>query len=203
MNTPKANTHNPSRRGSGLQGLERPVKPSSDLSETSGMRARADIPSEATSEVRQRAAEATSKLSDVAQQAGEQAKQTASSLANEANQKAMGFLNQQVVSGADLVSHVADSAKCAADNLEDKAPQLAELVRDAAGRVEEFSHEVRSKTVDELLRNASEVTRRQPALVFGCASLAGFFLFRLLKAKPDTSSREPSAPSRLDEYHAA
>ena len=203
MNTPTANTQNPSRRGIGFQGLDQPVKSSTDLSEPSGMRATADAPTEATSGVRARAAETTSKLSDVAQQAGEQAKQTASSLANEANQKAMGFLNQQVVSGADLVSHMADSAKCAADNLQDKAPQLAELVLNAAGRVEEFSNQVRSKTVDELLRNASEVTRRQPALVFGCASLAGFFLFRLLKAKPDRSPQQYRATSRVDHYHAS
>ncbi len=200
MNTPKANTQDPSRQGTGIQGLDRPVKTSSDFSESTGMRGRSDTSSEATSGVRARTAETTSKLSDVAQQAGEQARQTASSLASEANQKAMGFLNQQVASGADLVSHVASSAKSAADSLEDKAPQLAELVRDAAERVDEFSHEVRGKSVDELLRNASEITRRQPALVFGCASLAGFFLFRLLKAKPDAMSREPGVGR--DGYHA-
>lgn len=203
MNTPKANTQNPSRRGTGLQGLERPVKAAADLAEPSGTRATTDAPSEGTSGVRGRAGETTSKLSDVGQQASEQAMRTASSLANEVNQRAMGFLNQQVASGADLVSHAADLAKCAADNLEDKAPQLAELVRDAAQRVEEFSHEVRGKSVDQLLRNASEVTRRRPALVFGCASLAGFFLFRLLKARPVAGSQEYSAASRMDDYHAA
>ncbi len=203
MNAPKANTQHPSRRGIGSQGLDQPVKPSTDLLEPSGTRAGTDAPSETTSGVRARAADTPSKLSDVAQQAGEHAKQTASSLANEANKKAVAFFNQQVASGADLVSHVADSAKYAADNLEDQAPKLAELVRGAAQRVEDFSNEVRSKTVDELLRNASEVTRRQPALVFGCASLAGFFIFRLLKAKPDTGSQEYGAPSRGDHYDAA
>ena len=46
MNTPKANTQNPSRRGIGSQGLDQPVKPSTDLSEPSGTRAGTDAPSE-------------------------------------------------------------------------------------------------------------------------------------------------------------
>jgi hypothetical protein len=38
------------------------------------------------------------------------------------------------------------------------------------------------------LRAASNVTRRQPALVFGLAALAGFFVFRTLKAAPSGAS---------------
>ena len=141
-----------------------------------------------TSALRAKAQEAVGKASDMAQQAGSQARQAASSLAADANERAKGFLNQRVSSGADIAGHVADSARCAADNLGDKAPQLAEFVRGAAGRVEEFSQQMRDKTVDELLRNASDFTRNQPALVFGLASLAGFFLFRVLKANPEGSS---------------
>jgi hypothetical protein len=140
-----------------------------------------------STEMRAKAGEAVAKLADVAQQAGTQAKETASSLAADANQKAKSFLNARVVGGADLAGHVADSVKCAADNLGDKAPQLAELVRGAADKVEEFSQGIRGKSVDELLRNASDFTRRQPALVFGLASIAGFFLFRVLKADPGGS----------------
>lgn len=203
MNTPNINTQNSSRRGTGTQGQDRQVKPLGDRSDPSTLRAATDAFPETTPGVRAEAAQTASKLSNAAQQAGQQARETASSLANEANQKAMGFLNQQVASGADLVSHVADSAKCAADNLEGKAPQLAELVRGAAERVEGFSNEVRGKSVDELMRNASDLTRRQPALVFGFASLAGFCLFRLLKAKPDMASQPYGERSRVDEYHAA
>jgi ElaB/YqjD/DUF883 family membrane-anchored ribosome-binding protein len=139
-------------------------------------------------DLRAKANEAVSKLADVAQEAGSQAKQTASSLASDANQKAKGFLNQQVASGADLAGHVADSARCAADNLDQSAPQLADLVRGAAKRVEEFSRDLRGQTVEDLVRTASDFTRRQPALVFGFASLAGFLLFRVLKSNPPSSS---------------
>jgi len=139
--------------------------------------------------VRAKAGEAVSRLADVAQQAGTQAKEAASVLASDANQKAKGFLNQQVASGADLAGHVADSVRSAADNLDRSAPQLADLVRGAADRVEEFSRDIRGQSVDELMRTASDFTRRQPALVFGLASLAGFVLLRVLKSNPPSNSR--------------
>jgi hypothetical protein len=159
-------------------------------------------------DVRGTAGEAVSKLVDVAQQAGSvaqqagsQAKQTASSLASDANQKAKGFLNQRVASGADLAGHVADSARCAADNLDQNAPQLADLVRGAAKSVEEFSRDLRGQTVEDLVRTASDFTRRQPAVVFGFASLAGFLLFRVLKSNPPRSSEDGYL--RGDNYRSA
>jgi ElaB/YqjD/DUF883 family membrane-anchored ribosome-binding protein len=139
--------------------------------------------------VRAKAGEAVTKVSEVAQQVGNQAKQAAASLASEANQKAKGLLNQQVAAGADLVGHVADSAKTAADSLEEKAPQLAGMVRGAADRIEDFSRDIRGQSVDELIKAASDFTRRQPALVFGLASVAGFMLFRVLKSSPPGQSR--------------
>jgi hypothetical protein len=48
------------------------------------------------------------------------------------NQTSEGFFNMQVGTGADLVDHVADSGRTAADCLEQNVPQLAGLVRHAA-----------------------------------------------------------------------
>jgi hypothetical protein len=124
----------------------------------------------------------------VAHQAGTQAKEAAMSLASDAQQRAKGLLNMQVTSGADLAGHVARSARCAADNLDPNAPQLADVVRGAAERVEEFSHELRGQTVEDLVRTASDFTRRQPALMFGLASVAGFLAFRMLKSTPTRGS---------------
>jgi ElaB/YqjD/DUF883 family membrane-anchored ribosome-binding protein len=158
--------------------------PSSDSAQSNNQSSRSGHESQ---DVRAKASEAVSKLADVAQQAGSQAKRTASSLASDANQKAKGFLNQQVASGAELAGHVADSARCAADNLDQNAPQLADLVRGAAKKVEEFSRDLQGQTVEDLVRTASDFTRRQPAVVFGLASLAGFLLFRELKSNPPSS----------------
>jgi glycerol-3-phosphate dehydrogenase len=164
----------------------------STRSDTSSQSTRFDT-SSATSggkaqDLRGKAGEAASKIADVAQQAGTQAKEAAASLASDAQQKARGLLNMQVTAGADLAGHVAESAHCAADNLDQNAPQLAELVRGAAERVDEFAQDLRGRTVEDLVRTASDFTRRQPALMFGLASLAGFLAFRVLKSMPPRSS---------------
>jgi hypothetical protein len=156
----------------------------------SGRSSQSQASEPASRDVRANAEEAVSKLSDVAQQAGSQAKHTASSMAAEATQGAKGFLNSQVAAGADLAGHVADSVRSAADKLEPNAPQLAGLVRGAAEGVEGFSRELREQSVQDLWRTASNFTRKQPAVVFGLASLAAFLLFRVLKA--DSSDGERS-----------
>jgi ElaB/YqjD/DUF883 family membrane-anchored ribosome-binding protein len=170
-----------------------------------------DVGSQARSgmaqDVRAKAGEVASKLGEAAQQAGSQAKQAASSLASEANQKAKGLMNQKVSLGADFASHIADATKSAADSLDSNAPQIAGLVRDAAEKLEGFSSDLREQTVDDLVRTASEFTRRRPALVFGLASLAGFALFRVLKSTsssgPDSRQGQRSASDRFatGQYH--
>ena len=142
-------------------------------------------------DMRVKAGGAASQIADVAQQTGSQAKQAASSLAADATQKAKSFLNMQVTAGAYLVGHVAESARRAADSLNQNAPQLADLVRGAAERAEDFSRDLHDQTVEDLVRTASDFTRRQPALVFGLASLAGFLAFRVFKSTPPRSSADP------------
>jgi ABC-type transporter Mla subunit MlaD len=141
-------------------------------------------------EVRERAGEAVSKFGEMAQEVREQAKETASSLAAEANQKAKALLNQQIDAGADLVNQIAGAAKQAARSLDPTAPQLAGLVRGAADRAEDLSRDLRGQSVDDLFRTASDFTRRQPALVFGLASVAGFLAFRVLKAAQPNGSQK-------------
>ncbi len=157
-------------------------------------------------DMRAKAGEATSKVIDAAQQAGTQAKDAAASLASDASQKAKGFLNMQVSGSSDLAGHVARSVRCAADNLDPNAPKLASLARGAAERVEQFSRDVRGQTVEDLVRTASEFTRRQPALIFGLASLAGFLAFRVLKSSPPDGNRlddrsDESFGGRAGQFH--
>jgi hypothetical protein len=147
----------------------------------------------ASQDMRTKAGDTAAKIADAAREAGGQAKQAASSLASDATNQAKGFLNKQVTAGADMVDHVVDSARIAAENLEREAPQLAGLVRSVADRAEDFSQDLRGQTVEDLIRTASDFTRKQPALVFGLASLAGFLAFRLLK-----KSRAPEGSAERD-----
>jgi hypothetical protein len=163
--------------------------PSSSSTSSSSRPETQSTASGAAQNMRAKAGEAISKVTDAAQQAGSQAKDAATSLASDASQKAKGFLNMQVSSGSDLAGHVAKSVRCAADDLDRNAPQLASLARGAAERVEQFSRDIGGQTIEDLVRTASEFTRRQPALVFGLASLAGFLAFRVLKSSPPSGSR--------------
>jgi ElaB/YqjD/DUF883 family membrane-anchored ribosome-binding protein len=144
-------------------------------------------------DVRAKLGDAVSKLTEAAQQAGGDAKDAAMALASDANKKATGLLNQQFSTGADFAGNIAKAVQSAADSLDEKSPQLAGFVRGAAETVEEFSRDIRGQTVQQLMKTASDYTRKQPALVFGLASLAGFALFRVLKSN---TPAEPVPASR-------
>jgi ABC-type transporter Mla subunit MlaD len=155
---------------------------------TSGSSASGSERDSRTQSITDQANQAMSKLTEAAQQAGSQAKEAVTSLSSQATSTVKDALNQQVNAGADLASHVAESVKRAADNLDQNVPQLAGLARGAAEKIEALSTEARNKSVDELFQNASDFARRQPALVFGAAAVFGFALFRVLKAG---ASNEP------------
>jgi hypothetical protein len=161
--------------------------PRPGISEPTSARSHTPPPSQ---DMRAKAGDAASKIADAAREASGQAKQAASSLASDATKQAKGFLNMQVTAGVDMVDHVVESARAAAESLDQNAPQLAGLVRNAADRAEEFSQDLREQTVEDLIRAASDFTRKQPALVFGLASLAGFLAFRVLKSSPPESVME-------------
>jgi hypothetical protein len=142
--------------------------------------------------------QAMAKLTEAAQQAGSQAKEAVTSLSSQATSTVKDALNQQVNAGADAASHVADSVRRAADNLDQNLPQLAGLARGAAAKIEALSAEARNKSVDELFQDASDFARRQPALVFGAAAVFGFALFRVLKAGASNESQWRSQGRSFD-----
>jgi len=115
-----------------------------------------------------------------------------------------GALDQQVVRGAKVMTNVAQSARRAADELETDAPQIAGLVRGVADRVEQYSRSLENQSVTDIYQTASDFTRRQPAVVFGVAALAGFFALRTLKSS-STSSRSGrrSGSPQSGEFHGS
>jgi ElaB/YqjD/DUF883 family membrane-anchored ribosome-binding protein len=146
-----------------------------------------------TGDSRAKAEGAMSKITEGAQQAAEEAKRSATTLAAEANEKVKGLLTEQVGVGADLIGHVAASAKVAAETLEPHSPQLASLVRGVSERVDEFSREIRGETIEQIARRTSDFARARPAVMFGAAATCGFFLYRLFKAGSYGRTRQPSA----------
>jgi hypothetical protein len=113
-------------------------------------------------------------------------------------------LDQQVVKGAKTITNVARSARRAADELENDAPQVAGLVRGVADRVEEYSRRLENQSANDIYQAANDFTRRQPAVVFGVAALAGFFALRTIKS----SSTRAEGGSRVrsqggEEFHGS
>jgi hypothetical protein len=106
-------------------------------------------------------------------------------------------LDQQVVRGARTITTVAKSARLAADELETAAPQIAGLVRGVADRVEEYSRTLETQSAADIYEAASDFTRRQPAVVFGLAALAGFFALRTIKNSSARTIKNSSARSAL------
>ena len=113
-------------------------------------------------------------------------------------------LDQQVVRGARTITNVARSARRAADELETDAPQIAGLVRGVADRVEEYSRSLETQSVTDIYQSASDFTRRQPAVVFGVAALAGFFALRTFRSSSTSSERgRPVSSPRGEEFHGS
>ena len=143
-------------------------------------------------DLRHQASDAFSKLSDATQEAMGEAKKSAGSLAKEATQRAKGALQERVASGADLIGQVAAAAHAAANTLDPDAPQHAGFVRDAGQRMDDFSRDLRDKSIDELIDTSMDFARRQPAVLFGVAAATGFLLFRVFKAASAASGGQRS-----------
>lgn len=136
--------------------------------------------------------EAFSKASDTARDAAAKAKSAAADAASTVSDHVMGLLNDQIGVGAQSANHFASSMRVAADDLEQESPMLAGLVRGFAHNVDHYADRLEDQTVEQLVKSASDLTRRQPALVFGLAALAGFFAFRTFKTASDSSMSSPS-----------
>jgi ElaB/YqjD/DUF883 family membrane-anchored ribosome-binding protein len=82
--------------------------------------------------------------------------------------------------GADAVTALARSARNAADDLENRSPEAARLVRSSANAVERVSTDLRNQSLADLVDATSNFAVRHPVAFFGCGVLAGFVAARLL-----------------------
>jgi hypothetical protein len=162
----------------------------------------------ATDWTKRTAKEAFASASTLAGETAEKVKQAASDTAASLTGEVKQLLDRQVGGGADMLGFAARSAKRAAEDLERDSPQMASLVRSLAGRMDGYADGLRDQSIDQLIRKASDFTRRQPALVFGLAALAGFFALRTVKSTPSIAapSIQPSHSEfsgRGSEFHGA
>jgi ABC-type transporter Mla subunit MlaD len=141
------------------------------------------------------AGEAFASISDTAREAGAKAKETVSETASAVADHFKDILDKQIgnhISGAGVL---ASAVKRAADEIEQNSPLAAGFVRSVSDKVEQFVETYEDETVEQLVRSASDFARRQPALVFGLAAVAGFLVFRTIKSAPATTQSPPIQPS--------
>ena len=124
------------------------------------------------------------KASELASNVGAQAKQAISDTASAAKDHAKDLIDNQLGSGVKIVGQFAKSTRQAANDMAQHSPLVAGLMEAAADKVDELAADLEDRTIDHLIYSASDITRRQPALVFGVAALAGFFIYRAVKAAP-------------------
>lgn len=132
---------------------------------------------------------ATARLGEAAGGVIEQAKSKGASLATAAGGSAKDLLGQRIAAGGEWIGHLAESTKCAADNLEEKSPEFAGLVRQAGESIEDFSLQLQTRSVDELLQTATDFARRRPEVVFGISALFAFAAFRVLAGSAARATR--------------
>ena len=134
------------------------------------------------SQVRDAAGQAFSKASEMARDAGEKAKRAAADTASTIGDEVKEILDRQLGTGATMAGQFASSIRIAADDLSREAPMLAGLVRGFANRVDGYAQDLQDQTADQVMKATADFTRKQPALVFGLAALAGFFVLRTFKS---------------------
>jgi uncharacterized protein YjbJ (UPF0337 family) len=135
---------------------------------------------DAVGSARDAAGHAVEGMKGAASSAMDTARTSASGFASEAAGAFKSSIEDQKTAGAKAIADVARSAKQAADGFEDQAPQVANLIRTAAGSVERVSNDIQDRSVTELMDSVAGFAQRQPLAFFGCGILAGLVVSRLL-----------------------
>lgn len=119
-------------------------------------------------------------------------------LRDQAGAKAREYAEQGKAKATETLDGVSrffdDTARALDDQL---GPELGNYVHRAADAVAGFTDVLKQKDVEELLDDAREAVRRNPALAIGAAAAAGFVLMRLIKsASPQETASSKSTASK-------
>jgi hypothetical protein len=113
----------------------------------------------------------------------EQASEFAADVGHELSKTA----ENQKTRGVDAMQGFARAISSAAAELEGQSPRVAKSVRDAAGKIEGLSDNLSHRSVDDLMKAATELARSQPTMFIAGAVVAGFALSRFLKSSANGS----------------
>lgn len=105
----------------------------------------------------------------------------------DAIKQAERLAERQKSAGASQVEGMAKAVHGAANELREQMPQAAELVHNAASRLEQGATALRERSIQDLLNGLNGFGRKDPLILFGGAVVAGFAVSRFLKSSADHS----------------
>jgi uncharacterized phage infection (PIP) family protein YhgE len=135
-----------------------------------------------------RSGTASEEVNDQIKTGVEAARERATEVTDSIKHQARDAAEQQKEAGADQISGIAQAADAAADKLQDQIPLASEYIRDLARRMETAASSLRERNIDELLQQATDFGRKQPAMLFAGALLTGVALARFAKSSSKTGS---------------
>jgi hypothetical protein len=91
-------------------------------------------------------------------------------------------VEQQKTRGVEAMRAFAAAVDTAAQELEQQSPEVARYVHVAAESLRNLSGSIEGRSLNELMRSASDLARSRPSLYFAGAVAAGFALSRFLKS---------------------
>ena len=128
--------------------------------------------------------------------------QQAAGLLNQVRQKATSQLNEQKTRATDSLGSVAEAVRQSTRQLRDQQfDTVAQVVERAADQIERFTNHLRERDLNDLVAEAQQFARQQPAMFIGSSFAAGLLAARFIKAsRPAESygSRALAAPGGTD-----
>ena len=158
-----------------------------------------DQMADAGAEMKQRAGDALQASTDVARDKFKEAADTAKNVASGTADQIEDQARDKQRSGADFVERLAGNIREAARAFESDAPFAARGIDSAAEYVEDAAEKIRNGSFRDLIDNATDFAKRQPAAFLGISVLAGFAAVRFLRA----SGGGASSSSRSDTNQAS
>jgi ElaB/YqjD/DUF883 family membrane-anchored ribosome-binding protein len=109
--------------------------------------------------------------------------QEASGILHQVRQKAASQLNEQKTRATDSLGSVADAVRQSTRQLRDQQfDTVAQVVERAADQIERLSNHLRQRDLNELVGEAQQFARQQPAMFIGSSFAAGLLAARFIKA---------------------
>jgi ElaB/YqjD/DUF883 family membrane-anchored ribosome-binding protein len=115
--------------------------------------------------------------------------QQASGLLNQVRQKATSQLNEQKARATDSLDSVAEAVRQSTRQLRDQQfDTVAQVVERAADQIERLTNHLRERDLNELVAEAQQFARQQPAMFIGSSFAAGLLAARFIKASRPAES---------------